>query len=149
MNTRALLISGAIAGAVSALLSAIPIINFVNCLLCAWLWLGGIFAVWLYRKNAGGPTLVDTGRGAVIGLVAGLFGAVVASILTAIVGAGAPALPAETMAQLEDQLGEAAEVITNPGASLAVGILFNLILYPLFGAIGGLIGAAVFKNRAV
>lgn len=38
MNTKNLLLAGLIGGLISTALSNIPIINFVNCLLCAGFW---------------------------------------------------------------------------------------------------------------
>jgi len=148
MNTRHLIISAAFAGVLSALLSSIPIISFVNCLLCGWLWLGGIFAVWLYRRNTG-ASLVSLGQGAVIGLLAGLVAAVIVGLVNAFISAGGSPIPPETAALLEEQLGEAAEILANPQTMATFGIIINLVLYPLFGALGGLIGAALFKPKPV
>lgn len=148
MNTRSLLVSAAIAGALTALLSSIPLLNMVNCLVCGWLWIGGIFAVWMYRKNAG--VLPDSGGGAMVGALAGLVGAIVASMLSAVltmVGVGVSAIPAEAVGQIRDVFGELAEVLVSGTATLFVGLVINLVLYPIFGAIGGLLGVAVFKGR--
>jgi len=146
MNTRSLLISAAIAGVLAAVLSTVPIISLVNCLLCGWLWMAGIFAVFMYRNQS--HDYVDPGRGALIGVLTGLVGAVIAIILTLIFQpAAAAALPPETVAQLEEQLGEGAAILTNPATSIGISIISNLILYPLFGALGGLIGGAIFKNK--
>ena len=147
MNTRYLLISAAIAGAVTAVLSTVPFINLLNCLLCAWMWLGGLFAVFLYRNQS--KDFVDPGRGALIGVLTGLVGAVIAIILSLIFlpTSAAAALPPETMQQLEETLGEGAAALTSPAATTGISIISNLIFYPLFCTLGGLIGGAIFKNR--
>ena len=152
MNTRYLLICGAIAGTLAALLTVTPIASIVNCLVCGWLWIAGIAAVWMYRANTG--EVVSPRGGVILGLVAGAFGAVIATLLTALTGIGASPLPAEQVAQLEqleEQLGpDAAEMLrtlVSPGGSLTISLFINVITYPLFGLFGGLIGASIFKNK--
>ena len=148
MNTRYLLISAAISGTLAALLTVTPFANLVNCLVCGWLWIAGLAAVWIYRENTG--EYVNTRGGVVLGLVSGLFGAAVATILTAATGMSASnSIPAAQIAQLEEQFGEQASeyirLLTAPATSLTIALVINLIVYPLFGLIGGLIGASIFK----
>jgi len=67
MNTRSFVLSVLIAGVVIGFLANLPILNLINCALCIWVWLGGILAVFLYRRFAGGaqyamsPTMTFTG----------------------------------------------------------------------------------------
>ena len=146
MNNRKLLISAAIAGTVMAVLSNVPVIQLVNCLLCGWIWLGGIFAVWLYRRNS--MEMVDAGRGAMIGALAGLVAAVVGAILSLILAPINAANSAAIMQQMQEQFGQTGTPMPDvTGIGTAVGILFLFVLYPLFGAIGGAIGSAIFKGR--
>ena len=149
MNTRALLISAGIAGVLAAVLSSIPIISMVNCLLCGWIWGAGILAVYLYRRNAG-MAPVSTSTGLIIGLLVGIISAILSSLFAMALGgaSAAAALTPEQMAQLEEQLGESARVLTDPAAMGAASFFINLVVQPIFGAIGGLIGSAIFKNRA-
>ena len=144
MNTRALLISAGIAGVLAGVLSGLPIVSAVNCLLCGWVWGAGILAVYLYRRNTGAAP-VTTSTGLIIGLLVGIISAILASLLSTAFTANTP-VPL-TQEQLE-QLGDAAEFLTNPAAMGATTFLVNLIAHPIFGAIGGLIGSAIFKNRA-
>lgn len=147
MNTRPMLISAAICGTLAALLSAVPVASLLNCLLCGWLWLQGIFAVWMYRYQTG--EAVDSRGGMALGAVSGLFGAAVATVLAAVSGVAATStIPADQMAQLEQMFGDAARWITSPATSLIATIVINSILYPVFGLIGGVIGASIFKNKA-
>jgi hypothetical protein len=149
MNTRFLLISAAITGTLAALLTVTPIANLVNCLVCGWLWIAGLAAVWLYRENTGEP--VTTRDGLVLGLVSGLFGALVATILSAFSVGGTTPIPAGQLAQIEEQLGPQAasflRMLENPATTLTIGLVMNLVIYSLFGLIGGLIGASIFKPR--
>lgn len=147
MNTRALLISAGIAGVLAGVLSSVPIISLVNCLLCGWIWGAGILAVYLYRRNAG-MAPVTTSTGLIIGLIVGIISAILSSLLGLAFGATtAAALSPDQIAQLEEAMGESARVLTDPAAMGAASFFINLIVQPIFGAIGGLIGSAIFKNR--
>ena len=73
MNTKNLIIASLIGGLISIILSNVPIINLVNCLLCAGFWLGPLFAVWFYKRQTGTVTL---GQGAAIGALAGVWAGV-------------------------------------------------------------------------
>ncbi|MCJ7796332.1 MAG: hypothetical protein MUQ56_06140, partial [Thermoleophilia bacterium] len=57
MNTKNLLIASLVGGVAITLLANVPILNFINCLLCAGFWAGAILAVWLYKRQTGTVTL--------------------------------------------------------------------------------------------
>ena len=142
-TNRALWISAGIAGLVIAILSAVPIINLLNCLLCAWVWAGGILAVYLYRQN-GGPAFLTNADGAIVGGIAGAIG----GLLTAIIGLIFQGGAAANIAQLQQQFGGDAEALA--GVATVLGGIVSLIVTPIifaaFGALGGLIGANIFKG---
>jgi hypothetical protein len=155
MNSKALT-AAAIAGAGIGLLSSIPILNLVNCLLCAWVWGGGIFAIWLYKRNSG-EMAVPSNQGAIIGLVAGVIGGLIAGVLGSILGAGSFAAVAsqmqEQMATLDPAQREQMQVVVDAMASGGLGIVticMSVGIYGVFGLIGGLIGSATIgKPKAV
>ena len=89
MNTRSLILSALIAGAVLGTLGNLPVLNFFNCLLCLWVWLGGIFAVYLYNRYERNRTQVveasaTPGQGAGIGALAGVIGAAIGALVYAL-----------------------------------------------------------------
>jgi hypothetical protein len=141
MNTKNLLIASLVGGLVSTVLSNVPILNLVNCLLCAGFWGGAILAVWLYKRLAGSVTL---GQGTAVGTLAGVWAGAIGFALSLVGLAGAEALmnsyaqflPAE--AGMEPALAGPMSVLFN-----LMGVLTNIA----FGAIGGLIGGAIFKTR--
>jgi hypothetical protein len=147
MNTRALAIAALIAGLITAVLSAVPIVNLLNCVLCGWLWVGGILGVFFYQRNAPGAAL-RTEDGLVIGAVTGVVAAIIGAILGAIFNVGNAALVSalNTVPQIGDQVGPLRSLVAAGGFSL-IGLGCNLIFYALFGAIGGLIGAAILKPK--
>ena len=141
MNTRNLWIACLSGAVLTTLVSNLPIIGLVNCLLCAGFWGSAIFAVWLYRRLSSTPTTrQSTGIGALTGLLAGLLG--FALSFAGLSGAqgflntyGRLASP-DAFKGMED-LPAWAGIVFN-----LMGVVFNVG----FGALGGLIGGALFNR---
>ncbi len=150
LNQRALLISAGIAGVVMALLSNIPLINCVNCLLCGWIWAGGILAVFIYRNQEHNPPL-DVTKGIIIGALAGVVAAVIGAIF-ALIFRGLNAAFVTALASLNPDVQSFGGGLGNLIASTSFGILDlirNIIVYGIFGAIGGVIATAlIWKSPA-
>lgn len=148
MNTRAFIFSALIAGLVMALLSNIPVLNFLNCILCMWVWLSGILAVFIYRRMSAANPALSVGQGAGLGAVTGIFGGLIGALL----GALFTGLWASSLGLLQNQqeLQPLLNSLPNAGFSF-FWTLMNLALYTIFGAIGGSIAtAAIWKEpRAV
>lgn len=144
MENKSLFLSGLVGALVMVVLTQVPILNLINCLICAGLWIGGIVAVWFYRRQTG--QAVTGGQGAVLGAVAGLLGAVIGSIVGAIFGGAliASMIAADPTGTAGDALGG----FVGGGAMSLIGFFFNVILYPLFGAIGGAAYASIAKPPA-
>src|SRR5687767_1736426 len=71
----------ALAGGLAlGILSAIPIVNFVNCICCLWVLAGGGLTAYLLNQQR--PGRLTYGDGAFGGVIAGLVGAVVATIIS-------------------------------------------------------------------
>jgi hypothetical protein len=136
-------------GVLIGVLAALPV---VNCCCCIWMIAGGGLAA--YLRQQGMPYQLAAAEGALVGLMAGLVGAVISTVLSipiqAATGpmmeawmermmAGNPDMPPE----LRDAFGRA-----NAGgaARFIVGFVFALIIYPIFGLLGGLLGAVMFKK---
>jgi hypothetical protein len=142
MNVKNLIISSLIGGIVIAALANIPVINFINCLLCIGYWAGAILAVWLYKRFEGTLTL---GQGVAVGALAGVWSGLInfivgligvaslASAITALEGI----LPPETFDLQGDFVGRMAILVN------VVGIFLNIFL----GTLGGLIGGAIFQTK--
>ena len=62
-----------------ALLSNLPLLSLGNCLLCLWVWGGGILAAWLYKRLQGTVTVSDGGW---LGVLAGLLGGLASALWT-------------------------------------------------------------------
>ena len=144
-------------GVIMGVISGIPFLSLVNCFCCAGIMLGGFMAVFFYKKDLteSSPPLTN-GDGLGLGALAGVVGAVVTMILTALfhlvfgmaMGGGMQKLqdmglgnqiPPETMKMIQGLMSDRGLV--------GITFVFHLIIDPLFGLIGGLIGYAVFKSK--
>jgi hypothetical protein len=143
MNTKNLWIASVSGAALSLLVSNLPFIGFVNCLLCAGFWGTAIFAVWLYRRLG---SVVSIRQGVRVGALSGLIAGVLGFALSFIGLAGAQGflknaqqfLPADATQGMEDIPAWGAYIFNFLGVLVEVG----------FGALGGWIGAVIFDpNR--
>lgn len=143
-------------GAFIGVLSALPFVNAVNCCCCAWVVSGGVLAYYLRQQNS--AVQITAGEGALVGLFAGLIGAVIAGVLSIplqmIAGpiqqqmmdrvlSSNPEMPPEVRDMLE-RAGGAGGAVTQ-FAFFFVGLVVNAI----FGTLGGLLGFALFKKNAL
>jgi len=140
MQIKPLLISSLIGAGLSLLLVNIPVVNLVNCVVCAGFWLGPLLAVWLYRRQAGALTMGQAlGVGTLAGVWHGLigFGLSFAGLagFQAVVNSYAQIAPGAT--GIEGTIG---------GLEATVMTVFGVVVSTVFGAIGGLIGGALFKG---
>lgn len=134
-RTKAALIGGAVAG----VLSIIPILGT-----CCFLWAiaGGALAVYMYLNKSSMP--FQAADGAKLGALAGAIGAGIYLII------GLPMMLLGGAMQISQQLEQAGGGgMAAFGAGLGIFMVFIVAgVIVGFGALGGLIGAAIFgKNR--
>jgi hypothetical protein len=148
MNGRSFVLSALIAGVAIGFLANLPILNIINCFLCLWVWVGGILAVVLYRQFQHGGADLTPGQGAGLGAISGLIGAFVGVVVNA--ATSFISIPMfERLAQYFQVQGDLPFRTGGPGAILASTFFFfalDVVAYPLFGAISGLIGASLFRK---
>ena len=133
-------------------LSALPIVKYANCC-CVWIVAGGIVAAYLDQQND--PRTITAGRGALAGLLAGVFGAFVWLIAALALSAlfrplqegmaemvlrSAPDMPPEVRTVFEG-LGGASSWV-----EYVLSFVLRLFVGSLVSTIGGLLGAAFFRN---
>jgi hypothetical protein len=147
-------------GVAIGVLSALPLVNLGNVCCCAWVVFGGALAAYLMQQSH--PAPIAIGDGALVGITAGVFGAIVASVLSIPVSLAMGPLqadifqrvlerssdfPPEVRTMLEQMRGGMMGTAMI-GIGFVVGLLFSVCIYAVFGLFGGLIGAAVFRKDA-
>lgn len=147
-------------GLIMGVVSAIPIVNLVNCFCCAGVLLGGFLAVFFYKNNFTPDTPPYTaGDCLTVGALAGLFGAFTSVILSAItvmifgdvmrefiqrfLEEGGFDIPDDVM----DEIRRTIEETPTGMESILINLFFSLVIYPIFGLLGGLIGYGVWKPK--
>jgi len=142
-------------GVLIGVLSALPIVSAGNLCCCLWVLLGGAVAAYLLQQNQSTP--LSVGDGAIVGMLAGLDGAVVGTVLTIPVLVMFGPLQAEYMARILDNPEippEAKQALGNfmPSGGVSVmwlmfTLFFSLVVDAIFGTLGGMLGALFFKKN--
>ncbi len=139
-------------GVFIGVLSALPLVNVGNCCCCLWVLVGGALAAYLRQQNS--PYQITAAEGALVGLMAGVIGAIVASVV---------GIPFQMMAgdmqqqMMERVLSENPEItpemrmwierLMATSGLWIVGLLVSLCTDAVFGVLGGLLGVAIFKKN--
>jgi len=155
MTTRqqSILIGALVVGALST-----SYLSFVNTICCLGVLVGGAVAAQQYvsRSSAAG---MEAGEGAVLGALAGAGGSVLSAVLNRALRPlnldpqSISQSIMENMQMMQEMQGQSGvpqgfmQGQGDPGFLLVVlSIAFNLVLYSVFGAIGGAIGASLFGS---
>lgn len=145
MNSRSFVLSAVIAGMVIGLLANLPLFNLINCILCLFVWVGGLLAVFLYgRFQHGGPGLTAA-QGAGLGALAGLIGAFVGIFVNGLTSFISVPVFADfaRFLKIEGSFPLSAGDLPSIIKSTFFFFILDALFYPLFGAISGFIGASL------
>jgi hypothetical protein len=139
-----------VGGAVGGALSALPIVSAGNLCCCLWVVSGGAVAAYVLQQNR--ATAIAPGDGALAGLLAGVFGALVylvISIPVTLLMAPFERIVMERVIEsgnLPPEYREMVGTVAGGTLKLFVGFLFMLFVGSIFSTIGGVLGAAIFKR---
>lgn len=158
MKNNAMLMPAVWGGVLIGVLSALPIVGAANLCCCMWVVTGGLMSAYLLQSNS--PQAITTGDGAVVGLLAGLIGAVVHTFVSLPINLLMGGVTQRIMQQLvnnapdiPDNVRQMMESMGNSAAfsvlGVVVGFLFWLFCGAIFATIGGLLGAVFFKKKDV
>jgi ABC-type phosphate transport system permease subunit len=141
-------------GVTIGVLSALPVINLANCC-CAWILFGGALAAYLMQQNH--PDPIQVGDGAIAGLLAGVIGAFVWLIVSVPISTALAPFQSEMAGRVvrdaTDMAPELRALFENLSGAPAIGIglifgfVVMLFVSSVFGMIGGLFGALMFKKN--
>ena len=154
-----------IGGVALGIASALPGLNLLNCACCALVLGGGMLAAYFYLKQVPPSPKAPYGDGALLGVMAGAIGAVVATLVSIPLAPLNQAIGRATgLGGDPDQVREGLEQLDLPpqvedlivslsagevtAVGLLVGLAMNLIVFSIFALIGALIGVAVFHKKA-
>ena len=131
-------------------LCALPL---VSCCCCLWMLGGGALTVYLRQQNQPGG-IVPASEGAIMGLMAGVIGALIATVisipLTMMMGPFQQQMIERVLSSNPD-FPQELRGLFETGAMGVVGmlfsLLFNLVVMSIMGLLGGLLGVAVFQKN--
>jgi hypothetical protein len=140
-------------------IAVIPLLNFINLFFCMGIILGGMAGVFIYARHASALGILLTQKdGIMIGLLSGILSAVLVSginMLIMIYSNVNPVIEVSKMIKdsgmqlppaVDDQLNKFSEDFSRYGFSPTIAVfslVSNMIIYPLFGILGGLLGVSI------
>jgi hypothetical protein len=143
-------------------LSALPIISAGNACCCLWVVSGGVVAAYLFQQGRTAP--MTPADGALVGLLAGLAGALIHTVLA--IPIDLLVAPMEQtirqrildMGTLPPEVRDLLERYGRPGTAgtmgaaiyvigRLVGLMVGLFVGGIFSTLGGLLGALIFKKE--
>jgi len=140
-----------IGGTAAGILSGIP---FINCLCCLWIIAGAALAAYLLAKDS--PVSLKSSDGALVGAFTGVVAAWVDSVVSipfqAVNVAFSKRLIERLGAYLDQMPAQWNEWLTQSGGPVSIawffgGLLIAAVFFAAFGALGGVIGAALFGKK--
>jgi hypothetical protein len=158
MNSK--LRAAIIGGLVMGLLSGLPYVSLGNIACCLWVVLGGALATYLYIRTS--PTPVDIGEGALLGLLAGVFGTIVQLVVgvpvTILTGYQDKRLMLGLIERMNPEKAELYRqrieyAMSRPfieqffASVFSLGTLLVFIITVVFALVGGLVAVPLFEKR--
>src|SRR5436190_6125776 len=129
-------------------LSALPLVSAGNCCCCLWVVSGGALATYLRQQTS--PLKIDAAEGALVGLLAGVVGAIVYAAISIPLEMVVGPLQQQWMERLLASNPEVSaryrsslEGVAASTAYWLVGILVKMVVIVVVGGLGGLLGVAI------
>jgi hypothetical protein len=140
-----------IGGLLIGVLSSVPLISSLNICCCLWVVCGGILTTYLLQQRTPAPIL--TSDAMLMGVVAGLIGAVIAVTVQALIFTAVGPLMQDRMREALDRPDMPPEArqfverfMTGQGLVL-VQAAICLPTFAIFGMLGSLLGTAFFRKK--
>jgi hypothetical protein len=140
-----------IGGLVMGVLSALPLVAAGNLCCCLWVLSGGLVAAYVLQQKQ--PTPITQGDGALVGLLAGIVGALVYLVVSIPIALLVAPMEREVLQRLLESSGRMPPEFRDfvgsraaHGVRLVIGFVFMLLVGTIFSTLGGLIGAVLFRK---
>ena len=135
-------------GLLIGIIIGVPLLNLINCACCAGIIGGGVLAVYLYRNRVDPATPLNMADGAALGILAGIFGAIIGTVLDGLLGTFTFDFLYKIAEYVDDpEFDEMIEQLNpsviGPGF-FVIGFIFKLVFNCIFGLVGGLLGVSFF-----
>jgi hypothetical protein len=148
-----------IGGAVMGVLSALPIVSAGNICCCLWVVSGGLVAAYVFQQQQTAP--ISPSDGALVGLLAGVFGAMIHTAVSIPVDIVVGPMQREMMRRILDMTSNMPSDVSDMFERLSdrrssgafflvghvVGFVFWMCIGGVFSTLGGLLGSALFKKQ--
>ncbi len=140
-----------IGGAIVGLLSVMPLLQTLSICLCLWAWVGGAVAAKILISES--PQPITSREGAKVGLLAGLFGALIYFVIETPLAVWQMQAMMDTAAKIVKE-PEAVALYEKIGRTTSLRVIFAL-LFTLIGSLftigftvlGGMLGVKLFEKR--
>jgi hypothetical protein len=137
-------------GVLIGVLSSLP---YVGACCCLWVIVGGVMTTYLLQERITTP--VNAGDASVAGLLAGVIGAVISTVLTHLIALATGTTMTDAVdsflsrGNVPPEMAGALERVRDfPAAFFVIGsLLVALVIYPIFSLLGALLGVALFKKN--
>jgi len=141
-------------GILMGVLSALPFVSLGNCCCCLWVVSGGLLAAYLLQQSQ--PAAIEMGDGAGVGLLAGVIGAVAATVLSVPINLtmgpmqqrilervveNVPNMPAEMRDAFQNAQARGVGAMAS-----AFSFVVMLVAGMVFSTVGGIIGTVIFRR---
>jgi hypothetical protein len=141
-------------------LSALPVVSAGNVCCCLWVVTGGLLAAWVLQQDR--PSRISPADGAIVGLLAGIIGAIVQQMLAIPIGILVGPMERQILQRLveaSDSMSPGMRDVLSGSGDRAVGwigllivraVVFfvTLTIGAVVSTVSGLIGAALFGRDA-
>jgi len=148
---------------IMTMIATIPIINLINVFCCAGIIVGGFAGVYTYWKQLQNTGIMLTAKdGGMIGILCGILSAIFVTGFGVLISLFSDINPMLDVMKAFDDMGlqmppemiqyleKFSDEFNQHGFSPTITIfsfIFNLLLYPLFGSIGALIGVSLLNKK--
>jgi len=134
-------------------ISGLPFISIINACCCAGVIAGGVLVTYLLQQNS--PVPVATSEAAIQGLLAGVIGGIVMTLITAALASviAGPAM----LDQIRDQIAGNSDLppemrdtmmrLLTGTNMMVLGVLVWVPMYAVFSMAGALLGLAFFRKK--